>query len=553
MVFDMRNRGRAVRWGTSMAASALFATVLVFVGGLPRTTGTTVPVTPSAATTYFCSGYSGCRSAGYSDAGYGAVSGRMYWRMYAGHNCTNYVAYRVIKDGGPATRPWSGGGNASEWGLEMRSITDQVPNVGAIAWWGRYDNGSGSAGHVAYVERVVSSSEIIISEDSWGGTFHWRRVTKSSGRWPTGFIHFTDKQLRQSEPATVSGTPTVGSTLTAAPGTWNATASFRYEWLAGGEVIPGATRRSYTPVAADYGKRISVRVTATRSGYTPVTVTTEPTTSVAKGTLVPADRPLISGEPIAGNALTATGGTWNLPDPDLTWRWFVDGVRVPDASTAELTLLPEHVGKRVQTVVVARKDGYRAAKMSAPGKVGPVLAGTIEVTSPTTIAGIAQAGRVLAVRPGTYTPADATVTHQWLRDGVPIPGATHLRYRLGAADVGRIVTVQTEVTRPDYRPLVETVPNTGRVTVRPTITVRTAVRGRYVVVTARVTAPGVDTVDGQVRMRVGRYLKRVDLVDGRASTVRFGPLTRGEKPLGVHYVGNDVVLQRWFAGSVVVR
>ncbi|NHA00238.1 CHAP domain-containing protein [Nocardioides sp. W3-2-3] len=96
------------------------------------------------------------------------MSGRMYWNMYAGHNCTNYVAYRMIKAGMSTTRPWVGGGNASEWGLQMKSITDQVPSVGSVAWWGRYSNGSGSAGHVGYVERVVSPNEIIISMDRLG-------------------------------------------------------------------------------------------------------------------------------------------------------------------------------------------------------------------------------------------------------------------------------------------------------------------------------------------------------------------------------------------------
>ena len=131
MVFDMRTWGLAARWGTSLVASALFATLLVLTGAPGRDAA---PVAPSAATTYLCSGYSGCVGAGYSDAGYGAVSGKMYWQMYSGHNCTNYAAYRVIKAGGPATRPWSGGGNASEWGLQMSEITDQVPRArGAVA------------------------------------------------------------------------------------------------------------------------------------------------------------------------------------------------------------------------------------------------------------------------------------------------------------------------------------------------------------------------------------------------------------------------------------
>ena len=59
----------------------------------------------------------------------------MYWRMYGGHNCTNYAAYRMVKAGLPNTRPWSGGGNATYWGTSMKSLTNATPRVGAVAWW----------------------------------------------------------------------------------------------------------------------------------------------------------------------------------------------------------------------------------------------------------------------------------------------------------------------------------------------------------------------------------------------------------------------------------
>ncbi|HWJ09673.1 MAG TPA: CHAP domain-containing protein [Nocardioides sp.] len=546
----MRNRGPVLRWGTSVAASALFATLLVAVGVTGRVE---VPVTRSAGVTDLCSGWSGCSSAGYSDAGYGAVSGRMYWNMYSGHNCTNYVAYRMIKAGMSPTRPWVGGGNASEWGLYMSRITDQTPSVGSVAWWARYDNGSGSAGHVGYVEKVVSSSEIIISMDSWGGTFHWRRITKDSGRWPTGFIHFVDKKLTQTAPASIAGTPQVGTQLTANPGTWTPSATLSYQWFAGGVAVTGATARTYTPVAADYGKQMTVRVTAKRSGYSSVAVTTRPTEAVIKGTLTVTDPPAIGGEPFVGKQLVGTSGVWNRPDTDFEWRWFVDGVRVTDAATPRFTLQPAHVGRSIRLVVVARKDGYRAEKAGAEEPVGPVFAGAVTAGTPTAVAGSPRVDGVLRVVPGTYQPADVTRAYQWLRDGAPIEGATAPRYRLTASDLGHLVTVRTSLSKPDFRPLTEETSTTQRVITVPTIAVATAVRGRDVVVTARVTAPGVSPVTGQVQIRVGRYLKTVNLVGGRASTVRFGPLARGEKPVGVHYLGTDLVLQKWYSGAVVVR
>jgi len=140
-----------------------------------------------------CTGYAGCANAGYSDHGYGAASGTMYWRQYAGHNCTNYVAYRLITTNGmSATKPWSGTGNANTWGHYNAAITDDVPAVGSVAWWDANAGLGGSSGHVSYVEQVISPTEIIVSDDSASGDFHWRRITRDGTGWPTGFIHFKD-------------------------------------------------------------------------------------------------------------------------------------------------------------------------------------------------------------------------------------------------------------------------------------------------------------------------------------------------------------------------
>ena len=35
------------------------------------------------------------------NAGYASANHTSYWRMYSGHNCTNYAAFRMIKAGMP--------------------------------------------------------------------------------------------------------------------------------------------------------------------------------------------------------------------------------------------------------------------------------------------------------------------------------------------------------------------------------------------------------------------------------------------------------------------
>jgi surface antigen len=155
--------------------------------------GLTMLAAPAQATgTYLCTGYASCNSQGYSDAGYGSTNGTSYWGMDPGHNCTNYAAYRLIRNGVDASY-LRGQGMAWQWGGVARAhgvAVNSTPAVGSIAWWDANSNGADATGHVAYVE-AVNSGSILISEDNSGGDFHWMRLTPG-GYYPTGFIHFKD-------------------------------------------------------------------------------------------------------------------------------------------------------------------------------------------------------------------------------------------------------------------------------------------------------------------------------------------------------------------------
>lgn len=144
-----------------------------------------------ATSSYLCVGYSACAGAGMPNGGYAAANDQSYWRMSPGHNCTNYVAYRLIQDGMSPVKPWSTTGNAYNWGPANPDTRNLSPVVGAVAWWKAGVKGAGSVGHVAYVQEVVNADQVIVSEDNWGGNFHWKTVNRSSG-WPSGFLHFAD-------------------------------------------------------------------------------------------------------------------------------------------------------------------------------------------------------------------------------------------------------------------------------------------------------------------------------------------------------------------------
>ncbi|MFD7543487.1 hypothetical protein ACFV4R_07590, partial [Pseudarthrobacter sp. NPDC059871] len=68
---------------------------------------------------------------------------------------------------------------------------------------------------------------------------------------------------------TITGTKTVGSTLTANPGSWGpAPVTLAYQWYRGSTAITGATAQTYKLVAADKGAAVKVRVTGTKTAYT---------------------------------------------------------------------------------------------------------------------------------------------------------------------------------------------------------------------------------------------------------------------------------------------
>ena len=538
---------RPSRARRAVARSAAGGLAAVLALGL---TTATAPVA-QAGSTYLCTGYSGCANAGYGHGGYAQNNSRMYWRMYAGHNCTNYVAYRMIKAGMSAERPWSGSGMAYNWGLANRSITDQKPTVGSVAWWNRGVGGMSSSGHVAIVERVVSSTEIIISEDSWGGDFSWRRITKDGRGWPSGFIHFRDapstpapppapaKVLANSAPPTIAEEPVVGTMLVADVGTWTGgPRAFTYQWYAGSTPIPGATFRGYTPTADVVGQPLTLAVTATRPGWTSATARTAPTAAVSASGYAVATPTVLSGEAIVGQTLSVTPGTFTPQPETQVVQWRADNRIIAGAEGTTLTIDPTLVGKKITALTIARGSGYtRTHSMTPP--VGPVLAGTIEMTAPYTVTGTPRLGQTLSLTPGTYTPADSAFYYRWLRDGTPIPGGHLATYQLGTDDLGHEVAAQVTLRKGNYAERVETVP-VGLVRTTSAVVVRAAGRKRGAVVTVRVSGAGAGPAAGEVRVQVGKQKVTVTLEAGRAR-VTLTRLQPGAKKAVVRYLGSTSV------------
>lgn len=531
--------------------------------------GLGVPLaTPAAADhTALCDGYVGCAERGYSHFGYRTEGQRMWWRMYAGHNCTNYVAYRMVKGGMSPERPWEGSGNGYNWGHALARMTDDTPMVGAVAWWDKYQGYSGSNGHVAYVEKVVSPREIIVSEDFWGGDFHWRRITKGGTGWPTGFIHLNDAAVEVVEKPRISGDVAVGKTLTATTGAFTPQAKRSLQWYSAGKPIPGATRPTFTPTPAQRKTRLTVVVRASRRGYVEGAASSARSPKVQPGTLDQVAAPVVSGTARVEEVLTTSLGEVS-PAPDSTSvQWYADGQPVEGATGTRLRLTPALVERRVTAVVTATREGYRDRLLTttATERVAP---GRFEVRAPWGLDGRARRGRELLVTPGRVHVDDATTTYTWLRDGEPVTeplsGRQALSYRQGVDDVGHVLSVRVEVARRGYETYVEEL-STGSVTTTRSRTTATAVakvvdkgtkkkpdRQRRVVVDATVTAPGVERHAGTVSVALdGREVQGALREDGTVRLV-LRDVAPGEHVVSVSYAGTEVASRSRTTVTVVV-
>lgn len=77
----------------------------------------------------------------------------------------------------------------------------------------------------------------------------------------------------------VAGLAKVGEPLTAWEGQWSVAATYSYQWKVDGTNKAGATAKTYTPVAGDVGKAVTVEVTATNSAGS-ATATSQPSANV---------------------------------------------------------------------------------------------------------------------------------------------------------------------------------------------------------------------------------------------------------------------------------
>lgn len=248
---------------------------------------------------------------------------------------------------------------------------------------------------------------------------------------------------------TVSGTPRVGMTLTAVPGTWSPTpSSFSFQWYRNGAAIAGATAPTYKVTSASLGTVITVKATANRAGYTSASKTSAGTAKVMAG-LTTATPTISDTTPRVDQTLTARAGTWGPLPVTFGFQWYRGTTAITGATKATYQVQPADLSYQLKVKATGSKPTYASvARTSA--LTTAVAKATFTVQPVPTITGTKKVGQTLTTTPGTWSPTPSSLSYQWSRSGTAITGATKPTYLLTSLDKGKTMTVKVTARRAGY-------------------------------------------------------------------------------------------------------
>ena len=267
---------------------------------------------------------------------------------------------------------------------------------------------------------------------------------------------------------TISGTAQAGETLTVSTsGVADADgmtgAALSYQWVSSDGIadtdIREATGATYTLVADDIGKTVTVRVKFTDDRGFDETLTSAPTAVVEASPNIPATGlPSITGAAEVGETLTvSTPGIQDangLSGATFSYQWVSnDGTAdtdIEEVTSTTYTLVADDIGKTIKVRVSFTDDGGNEETLTSAPTSAVEAKLNIPATGLPTIRGRAQVGETLTA--DTTGIADhnglenTTFGYQWLADDTAIDGATGRDYTLAEADQGKSVKVRVTFT-----------------------------------------------------------------------------------------------------------
>ena len=250
------------------------------------------------------------------------------------------------------------GGRDPEYKVQW--LRDGQPISGATA--GTYSVKNNDTG------RKIS---VVVDAVGYLGDFPYEPTPKTS---TTLGISGKVQTAPKSQTPTISGDPSLGSTLTANPGNYPAGTAISYLWLADGKTLitededgwpmDPYTANTLTITDQMLNVSISVQVTVAIPNWDPIVVTSKQTDKTNQGvwTQAPVPELKVNSRPAVGTIVSFTMRTW-LPtakgaQPTFKYQWMRNNTPISGATNA------------TYKIVAADKGGSVWVKVTGTGSVG---------------------------------------------------------------------------------------------------------------------------------------------------------------------------------------
>jgi len=257
---------------------------------------------------------------------------------------------------------------------------------------------------------------------------------------------------------TVTGTIRVGETLGVDLGAnYPGAVGTKYQWLRDGKAISKATSATYVATAVDRGKKLSVKVTATRTGITKAASATTPkTAAVAYGVIAistaPGARtePGSTGDSTVGSKLTAVLPDYTVAGLSFGYQWQRDGVAIKGATKSTYVLTAADLGKEIRIKVTASKPGYTSFSISGVC-CDLITEGTLSSLATPTITGAKKTvGATLIAKSVKWSTSGVTTRYTWYAGDTVIQVSTSATLKLSWLEKGETITVKATGYKQGY-------------------------------------------------------------------------------------------------------
>ena len=220
----------------------------------------------------------------------------------------------------------------------------------------------------------------------------------------------------------------------------------KYQWLADGKEISGATNSTFTLTEAQKGAKITVKATYTDNANHAEDITSSATDAVTDGNIPPPvtnheGTVAISGNAKVGETLTAQVADQDGVDPSkVKYQWLADGKEISGATTDSYTLKAEDTGHKISVKATYTDNANHAENLTS--SESDTVVDPANQPGSVTISGEAKLDQTLTAEVHDGDGVPEKVSYQWFADGKPIDGATDKTFKLTTNELGSRITVQ---------------------------------------------------------------------------------------------------------------